>query len=255
MKGKSLNNEPQSKTDTEKTIEVIALLMNLDRIFIKEVESIQAKATHFDKNVVFLKEISRTYYSESELPLLLQNRFSKESETSHMLSIDTFAEGEAERIGAILNKIRNTGADPEYYTRHNTWNWATRYLKFLETCEYKSKDESDNGLLKNDKRKTGRPPKNKHQFSEYLNCSKANEDEIFAILKNNFNVDNVTGIIAVIKALEQKEYFKRPAINAELWDSIRLIFDDKICSNQNFDARYKSTWEEDQIEKLLRQLP
>jgi hypothetical protein len=44
MKGKSLNNEPQETTETERVIEAIAMLSNLDRMFLKEIKTESVKA-------------------------------------------------------------------------------------------------------------------------------------------------------------------------------------------------------------------
>ena len=103
MEGKSLNNESQEKTKTECTIEAIAMLSNLDRMFIKEIKAEEVKG------IKLRREVERSYFSFEDV-------FAKQSQAARskipLFTMEAFAQGEAKRIKSKLYKVESL-SDPD----------------------------------------------------------------------------------------------------------------------------------------------
>lgn len=128
-------------------------------------------------------------------------------------------------------------------------------LKAIWTEIPSAGNTANDGMVKEEIKKTGRPPKQRRHFKEYLKCAEGDKNKIIEILKENFEIKSVDGIIIAIKALERKDYFTFPKTNADLYNSIRLIIGQQICTDPNFNSRFKSNWDERQIGKIYNQLP
>lgn len=136
MKGKSLNNEPQETTKTECTIEAIALLLKLDRMFLKEIK------TESVKGLKMGREVERSYFSFEDV-------FAKQSQEARskipLFTMEAFAQSEAKRIKSILDKVESL-SDPDYFANHSTYIAAIGYISYLhsivEDQPLTSKEES-----------------------------------------------------------------------------------------------------------------
>lgn len=257
MKGKSLNNEPEAENRTIKTIEAIGLLYGLDSLFIRKM------VTHpvTKRGVEYQKEVSRDYYSEENINELFTRRFNEEKERSRMLSADTFARGEIERVNAKLNQIRNTNSDVDYYTTHDAWRSAEFYIDYLKAGKYNEKrvegQESPENYnnLGNDAAKVakqiGRPKKGVKSFNEFLKLTDEERNVVFDVIKDAYNNAGDKGVVLVMRALIDKIYFTMPGVRAELWDSLRQLTGLKT-SDPNLNSHYGQGMTQELREEIQR---
>lgn len=123
MKGKSLNNEPQETTETERVIEAISMLSNLDRMFLKEIKMESVKGLKMGR------ELERSYFSFEVV-------FAKQSQEARskipLFTMEAFAKSEAKRIKAILDKVESL-SNPDYFANHNAYIAATGYISYLNS--------------------------------------------------------------------------------------------------------------------------
>lgn len=227
MEGKSLNNEPQEKTKTECMIEAIAILLKLDRMFIKEIK------TESVKGLKMGREVERSYFSFEDV-------FAKQSQAARskipLFTMEAFAQGEAKRIKAILDKVESL-SDPDYFANHSTYIAAKGYIKHLNsiTEPKQNKTEETHDFFK---KSPGRPPKHTHPFTYFLSCSEEDKKKVIDVIKNQFKTGGGINIVYTCLALKEKNYFNWPK-PAEAWGALRLLIGCDITTNSNLNSHYK----------------
>lgn len=246
MKGKSLNNEPQETTETERVIEAIAMLSNLDRMFLKEIK------TESVKGLKMGREVERSYFSFEDV-------FAKQSYEARLkiplFTMEAFAKSEAKRIKAILDKVESL-SNPDYFANHNAYIAATGYISYLNSIT----EPKQNKIVETPdtlKKSPGRPPKQKKEFTDFLSCSEEDKKKVIDVMKEQFNAKGPIGMVYVCLALKDKAYFKLTDKRAELWDALRSLLG-KVSSNSNLNKHFnrdKSETENAEIAKATKKLP
>ncbi len=135
MKGKPLDWPPKSENEQpaeENTKSAIALLMALDMLFVKSRETVTKKETRDGNTIPYSKEVSRTYYAESEYSQMFENRFRERKSSNAVINREGFVELEKEIFKDLLEQIENRGADKKYIKDHEAYNRGTQYLNFLK---------------------------------------------------------------------------------------------------------------------------
>lgn len=246
MEGKSLNNEPQEKTKTECTIEAIAMLSNLDRMFIKEIKAEEVKG------IKLRREVERSYFSFEDV-------FAKQSQAARskipLFTMEAFAQGEAKRIKSILDKVESL-SDPDYYANHSTYIAAKGYIKHLNSITEPKQNKIEE-THDSYKKSPGRPAKQTYPFNHFLSCSEEDKKKVIDVMKEQFNSKGPVGIVYLYLALKNKDYFNQTDKRAEFWDASRSLLGN-VCTNSNLNNhlnRKKSEIEKTEIEKITKKLP
>ena len=246
MEGKSLNNEPQEKTKTECTIEAIAMLSNLDRMFIKEIKAEEVKG------IKLRREVERSYFSFEDV-------FAKQSQAARskipLFTMEAFAQGEAKRIKSILDKVESL-SDPDYYANHSTYIAAKGYIKHLNSITEPKQNKIEE-THDSYKKSPGRPAKQTYPFNHFLSCSEEDKKKVIDVMKEQFNPKGPVGIVYLYLALKNKDYFNQTDKRAEFWDASRSLLGN-VCTNSNLNNhlnRKKSEIEKTEIEKITKKLP
>lgn len=249
MEGKSLNNEPQETTETERVIEAIAMLSNLDRMFLKEIK------TESVKGLKMGREVERSYFSFEDV-------FAKQSYEARLkiplFTMEAFAKSEAKRIKAILDKVESL-SNPDYFANHNAYIAATGYISFLNSIT----EPKQNKIVETPdtlKKSPGRPPKQKKEFTDFLSCSEEDKKKVINVMNEQFTTNGPVGIVYTCIALMSKSYFKRPKYKAELWDALKLLLGD-ISTYSNLNKMFsdklgdKVAETKSDIEEVKKKLP
>ncbi len=249
MKGKSLNNEPQETTETERVIEAIAMLSNLDRMFLKEIK------TESVKGLKMGREVERSYFSFEDV-------FAKQSYEARLkiplFTMEAFAKSEAKRIKAILDKVESL-SNPDYFANHNAYIAATGYISFLNSIT----EPKQNKIVETPdtlKKSPGRPPKQKKEFTDFLSCSEEDKKKVIDVMSGQFKAKGPIGIIYTCIALLSKSYFKRPKYKVELWDALKLLLGD-ISTYSNLNKMFSDKLGDEvaetksDIEEVKKKLP
>lgn len=261
MEGKSLNNEPQEKTKTECMIEAIAMLSNLDRMFIKEIKAEKVKG------LKLRREVERSYFTPQET-------FAKQCEIRKItqpFEKKAFAESEAKRLKYLLDKVFSLLAKAEYFLHTkkspdesnsenenlaeseiksecpaeseikdrfpDAYNKAGKYIQYLNliTEPKQNKTEETHDSFK---KSPGRPPKHTHPFTYFLSCSEEDKKKVIDVIKNQFKTGGGINIVYTCLALKEKNYFNWPK-PAEAWGALRLLIGCDITTNSNLNSHYK----------------
>lgn len=250
MEGKSLNNEPQEKTKTECTIEAIAMLSNLDRMFIKEIKAEEVKG------IKLRREVERSYFTPQET-------FAKQCKIRKItqpFEEKAFAESEAKRLKYLLDKVFSLLAKAEYFLHTkespDAYKKAGEYIEYLNliTEPKQNKIEETHDSFK---KSPGRPAKQTYPFNHFLSCSEEDKKKVIDVMKEQFNSKGPVGIVYLYLALKNKDYFNQTDKRAEFWDASRSLLGN-VCTNSNLNNhlnRKKSETEKTEIEKITKKLP
>ena len=250
MKGKSLNNEPQETTETERVIEAIAMLSNLDRMFLKEIKMESVKGLKMGR------ELERSYFSFEDV-------FAKQSQEARskipLFTMEAFAKSEAKRIKAILDKVESL-SNPDYFANHNAYIAATGYISYLNSIT----EPKQNKIVETPdtlKKSPGRPPKQKKEFTDFLSCSEEDKKKVIDVIKKQFKANGQPGIIKTCIALNHKDYFKWPTPRNEFWGALSSLLGEKF-TDSNLNAHRKKMIGsaeynplKDEIEEIKGKLP
>lgn len=242
MEGKSLNNESQEKTKTECTIEAIAMLSNLDRMFIKEIKAEEVKG------IKLRREVERSYFSFEDV-------FAKQSQAARskipLFTMEAFAQGEAKRIKSILDKVESL-SDPDYYANHSTYIAAKGYIKHLNsiTEPKQNKIEETHDSFK---KSPGRPAKQTYPFTYFLSCSEEDKKKVIDVMKEQFKANGQPGIIKTCIALNHKDYFKWPTPRNEFWGALSSLLGEKF-TDSNLNAHRKKMIDSAEFNPLKKEI-